>query len=125
VREQYLADRLAEIARGELFYPCETLNMLDTFMAEFGYPDFESPVISEEAANEWIYQKYKNVEMKELIADELHAYETIIAEVRAMPQIKLDQQGLIEKIKAATLDHYRYHGTDIRKRFKHSVLRNS
>ena len=125
VHEQYLADRLAEVARGELFYPCETPSLLDTFMAEFGYPDFESPVISEEAANEWIYQKYKNLEMNELIADELQAYEMILTEVRAMPQGKLDQQGLVEKIKAATLDHYRYHSANIRKRFKHSVLRNS
>jgi hypothetical protein len=125
VREQYLADRLAEIARGEQFYPCDTLALLDTFMAEFGYPDFESPMISEESANEWVYQKYKNVEMRELVADELHAFEAILAEVRAMPPEKLNQQGLIKKIQATTLDHYRHHAADIKRHFKHSVLRNS
>ncbi|MCJ7434789.1 MAG: hypothetical protein MUO77_14995 [Anaerolineales bacterium] len=124
VREQYLADRLAEIARGEQFYPCDTLALLDTFMAEFGYPDFESPMISEEAANEWVYQKYKNVEMRELIADELHAFDAILAEGRAMPPEKLDQQGLINKIQATTLDHYHHHAADIKKHFIHSVLRN-
>jgi len=124
VREQYLADRLAEIARGEPFYPCDTLALLDTFMAEFGYPDFESPMISNEAANDWVYQKYKNVEMRELVADELHAFEAILAEVRAMPPEKLNQQGLIKKIQAATLDHYHHHAADIKKHFKHSVLRN-
>jgi hypothetical protein len=125
VHEQYLADRLAEIARGEQFYPCDTLALLDRFMAEFGYPDFESSMISEESANEWVYQKYKNVEMRELVADELHAFEAILAEVRAMPPDKLNQQGLIKKIQAATLDHYRHHAADIKKHFKHSVLRNS
>jgi hypothetical protein len=124
VREQYLADRLAEIARGEQFYPCDTLALLDTFMAEFGHPDFDSPMISEESANEWVYQKYKNVEMKELVADELHAFESILTEVRAMPPEKLDRQGLINRIQAATLDHYRHHAADIKKHFKHSVLRN-
>lgn len=124
VREQYLADRLAEIARGEQFYPCETLALLDTFTAEFGYPDFESPMISEETANDWVYQKYKNIEMRELVADELYAFAAILAEVRAMPQEKLNQQGLIKKIQAATLDHYRHHAADIKKHFKHSVLRN-
>ena len=125
VREQYLADRLAEIARGEQFYPCDTLALLGTFMVEFGYPDFESPMISEESANEWVYQKYKNVEMKELVADELHAFEAILAEVRAMPPEKLDQQGLIKKIRATTLDHYRHHAADIKKHFEHFILRNS
>ena len=124
VREQYLADRLAEIARGEQFYPCDTLALLDTFMVEFGYPDFESPMISGESANEWVYQKYKNVEMNELVADELHAFEAILAEVRAMPPEKLNQQGLIKKIQAVTLDHYRHHAADIKKHFEHFILRN-
>jgi len=124
VREQYLADRLAEIARGEQFYPCETLALLESFMAEFGYPDFESPMISEESANEWVYQKYKNVELMELIADELHAFGEILAEVRAMPPEKLAQQGLIKKIQAATLDQYRHHAADIKKYFAHSISRN-
>ena len=125
IREQYLADRLAEIARGEQFYPCETLELLDAFMAEFGYPDFESPMISEETANEWVYQKYKNVEMRELVADELHAFEAILAEVRAMPPEVLNQQGLIKKIQATTLEHCRHHSADIKKHFKQSILRNS
>lgn len=123
IHEQYLADRLGEIARDEIYYPCETQAEFDAFLSEFGYPDLGSPLVSEEAANEWIHQKYKNIGMQELVTAELHAYETILSEIRALPETKLDRQGLIQKIKSVTMDHYRHHGSDIRKRFKRSLLR--
>jgi hypothetical protein len=123
--EHYLADRLGEIARGEEFRPCETQDAFDTFIEEFGYPDFESPLLSADAANEWVYQKYKNIEMKELIADELHAFGSVLAQVRALSEEQLNRPGVIKRIKAATIDHYRHHGADIKKRFKRSILRLS
>jgi hypothetical protein len=125
VHEHYLADRLAEIARGEEFRPCETQDALDSFIEEFGYPDLESPLVSLDSANEWMYHKYKNVGMKELIADELHAFESVLAQVRALSEEQLDKPGLIKRIKTGTIDHYRHHGVDIKKRFKRSILRSS
>jgi hypothetical protein len=123
--ELYLADRLSELARGEEFRPCETLDALESFMEEFGYPDFESPLLSVDAANEWVYQKYRNIDMKELIAEELHAFEVINVQIRAFTEEQLNRPGLVRKIKAATIDHYRHHGADIKKRFKRSILRLS
>jgi hypothetical protein len=121
--EHYLADRLAEIARGEAFIPCQTQETLNEFIEVYGYPDFESPLMSADAANEWVYQKYKNIEIKELIADELQAFDAILSQIRSLSEDQLNQPGVVRKIKSATLDHYRHHGADIRNRFKHSILR--
>ena len=123
--ELYLADRLSEIARGREFCPCETPEALEAFMEEFGYPDFESPLLSVDAANEWVYQKYKNIDMKELIAEELQAFDAVLTQVRALSEEQLNKPGLVKKIKTATLDHYRHHGADIKKRFKRTILRLS
>lgn len=124
VHEQFVADRLAEIARDEIYYPCETQAEFDSFISEFGYPDLGSSLINKDSANEWAYQRYKNIGMQELIASELHAFDAILYEVRAMPQAKLNQQGLVKLIQSVTLDQYRQHGMEIKKRFKRSVLRN-
>ena len=45
-REQHLADRLGEIARGETEIVCKTQSDLDAFQEEFGYPDFASPLLT-------------------------------------------------------------------------------
>ena len=117
-REQHLADRLVEIARGEQYRPCETYDALDAFLEEYGFPDFESRLISADAADEWVYQKYKNAAMNELIADELHAFSTLVTGVRSLSEEQLNDLNLFQKIKNVTIDHYHQHGVDIRKRFK-------
>jgi len=46
-QEQYLADRLAEIARGKPISFCRTQAELDDFQEKYGYPDFESPILQQ------------------------------------------------------------------------------
>lgn len=120
-REQHLADRLIEIARGEQYRPCETYDALDAFLEEYGFPDFESLLVSADAANEWVYEKYKNAPMNELVADELHAFSALMMGVRALTDEQLNDLNLLQKIKHVTVDHYRQHAADIRKRFKRAL----
>lgn len=117
-REQHLADRLSEIARGETEIVCHTASDLEAFMEEFRYPDFASPLVSEAEADELVFRKYRSVPMNELVADELHAFESILAAVRQIPEDTLNARGLMRRIKTVTIDHYLEHGADIRKRFK-------
>jgi hypothetical protein len=117
-REQHLADRLAEIARGEPEIVCRTQSDLEAFYEEFGYPDFGSPLLTEYDANELVFQKYRNVAMNEVVADELHAFECLMAAVRSLSEETLNERGLVRRIKHVTVEHYRDHGADIRKRFK-------
>ncbi len=90
-REQHLADRLGEIARGETEIVCNTQSDLDAFQEEFGYPDFASPLMSEAQADEWVFRKYRNVAMNEMVADELHAFEALLAAVRLIPEDTLNR----------------------------------
>jgi len=117
-REQHLADRLGEIARGEAEVVCHFPTELETFLEEFGYPDFGSPLISEAEADEWVLHKYRSVAMNELVADELRAFEEILTAVRGMPEDSLNERGLARRVKQTTIEHYREHAAEIRKRFK-------
>lgn len=121
-REQHLADRMAEIARGEPVRVSMSHAALDAFIEEFGYPDFDSPLLSAAAADDWVVRKYRSVPMEEVIADELQAFSALISAVRSLPPQQLEAFGLPPRILHATADHYRLHGADIRRRFKR-VLR--
>src|SRR5262245_12836463 len=57
VYEQYIADRIQEIQNGESYIPCRTQNALDAFLDQYGYPDFGSPLLDDEAPMEWVVEK--------------------------------------------------------------------
>jgi hypothetical protein len=116
-REQYLADRLAEIARGESFSVCQTQDELDTFLEEFGYPDFQSPLLPTDTANDWVVNRYKSVSNADLVAQEIHAFDAIIEALRTLTDQQLNEHDLYKLVAHYTYEHYNEHAADIRKRF--------
>lgn len=122
-QEQYLADRLAEIARGESFSVCQTQDELDTFLEEFGYPDFESPILQIDIANDWVVNRYKSVSNEDLVGQEIHAFDAIIESLHVLTESQLDEHDLFKLIAGYTYEHYNEHAADIRKRFSSPVKR--
>jgi len=122
-QEQYLADRLEEILRGEPYSFCRTQDELDTFLEEFGYPDFESPILQQDTANEWVVNKYKTIANTDLIALELHAFDVIWEHIKGLTGKQLIENDLYERIAHYTYAHYNEHAADIRKRFRSPVKR--
>ena len=122
-QEQYLADRLAEIARGESFSICQTQDELDTFMEEYGYPDFQSPILQADIANDWVVYKYKSVSNGDLVALELHAFDAIIEALSTLTEYQLEEHNMFKLIAHYTYEHYNEHAADIRKRFTSPVKR--
>jgi hypothetical protein len=122
-QEQYLADRLEEILRGEPYSFCRTQDELDTFLEEFGYPDFESPILHQDTANEWVVNKYKTIANMDLIALELHAFDVIWEHIKELTGKHLTEYDLYERIAHYTYAHYNEHAADIRKRFRSPVKR--
>jgi len=122
-QEQYLADRLAEIAHGKPHTFCRTQDELDTFLEEFDYPDFESPLLKQEIANDWVVNKYKTIANPELIALELHAFDAIWEHLQVLTGKQLSDNNLYERIAHYTYEHYNEHAYDIRKRFRTPVKR--
>ena len=122
-QEQYIADRLAEIARGRSFLACQTQDELDTFWEEFGYPDFESPLLQQEIANDWVVNKYKSVSTPDVVAQEIQAFDAIWEAMQALTGAQLEENNLYERIAHYTYEHYNEHAADIRKRFSSPVKR--
>lgn len=121
--EQYIADRLHEIQQGEILPPCQTNDELETFQADYGYPDYESSLITEADANEWAVRKFKNTPFIELIEFEMRVYDTIYESVKALSEEQLNENDFFKRIARHTIEQYRHHAADIHRRFKTPVIR--
>lgn len=120
--EQYIADRLHEIQQGETLPPCKTREELETFFADFGYPDYESPLVTEAEANELAVRKLRHTPFLELIELELRVYDSVYETVKALGEEQLNKNQLFKRIARHTIEQYRHHAADIRKRFKTPVI---
>lgn len=113
--ELYVADRLNETLHGESYAPCRTQNALDAFLDEFGYPDFGSPLLDDEGPNEWVTEKYKNVPLEDVVAQELQAFASIIACFERLPEDMLLRHNFFDRVANNTYRHYREHSTEIKR----------
>ena len=113
--EQYIADRMSEILHDEIYIPCRTQNALDAFLDEFGYPDFGSPLLDDDGPNAWVAEKYKNVPLEEVVAQELQAFASIISALEKMPDEMINKHNLIDRVANNTYRHYREHIADIKR----------
>lgn len=112
--EQYISDRLNEIKHGEIYYPCKKFNALDAFIDEFGYPDFGSPLLDDDESNVWVYEKYKNVALDEIVTQENQAFVSIISTIESMPEHLIKEHNLFERVADNTYHHYQEHIKSIR-----------
>lgn len=122
-REQYMADRLEEILHGTSLPTCQTQDELDTFLEEFGYPDFESPILPGDKANEWAVLKYRNQPFNDLVDFELHVFAELYENIITLSEEQLNGQNLVERLAQFTYKHYRQHTADIHRRFKAPLKR--
>jgi hypothetical protein len=113
--ELYIADRMEEILRGETYTPCKTQTALDAFLDEFGYPDFGSSLLDDDAPNAWIVEKYKNVSLEDIVTHEIQAFSSTVSTFARIPDELLNQHNLYERIAKNTYLHYREHITDIKR----------
>ncbi len=113
--EQFMADRMEEISRGEIYLPSKTQNALDEFLEEYGYPDFGSPLLDEESPNAWVIEKYRNVSLEDIVTQELNAFASIVSLLETMRESTIEQHNLYDRIATNTYKHYREHIRDIRR----------
>lgn len=112
--EQYIADRMNEILHKQAYIPCKTQTALDAFLDEYGYPDFGSPLLDDDAPNAWVVEKHKNVSLEEVVAHEIQAFSSIVTMLEKMPEKLIEQHNLFDRIANNTYKHYREHLRDIR-----------
>jgi hypothetical protein len=116
--EQYIADRLIEILHGEAYIPCKTQNALDAFLDEYGYPDFGSPLLDIDSPNEWVTEKYQNVSLEDVVAQEIQAFVSIVSSLEKMPEELMERHNIFDRVANNTFRHYREHISDIRRWLK-------
>jgi hypothetical protein len=112
--EQYMADRMLEITHNQPYFPCKTQTALDAFLDEFGYPDFGSPLLDENYPNDWLIEKYTNVSLDDVIAQELQAFSSIITTLEKTTEDLIARHNLYNRIIKHTYEHYHEHTHDIR-----------
>ncbi len=122
--ELYIADRLNETLHGEVYSPCRTQNALDAFLDEFGYPDFGSPLLDDESPNEWITEKYKNVPLEEVVAQELQAFASIIASLEKMREETMNEHNFFDRVANNTYRHYHEHSAEIKRWLRSNTTYN-
>ena len=113
--ELYIADRMHEILHGEIYIPCKTQNALDAFLDQFGYPDFGSPLLDDDAPNTWVIEKYRNVALEEVVMQEIQAFASIVVSLQEMTEEMIASHNLYERVANNTYKHYREHIRDIHK----------
>lgn len=116
--EQFLADRMAEIANHETYTPCRTQTALDAFLDEFGYPDFGSPLLNDESPREWVIERYKKVSLDDIIVQELQAFASIISSLEKLPGPVIARHDLYDRVARHTWLCYREHSHDIKRWLK-------
>ncbi|MCC6569273.1 MAG: ClbS/DfsB family four-helix bundle protein [Anaerolineales bacterium] len=121
--ELYIADRMNEILHEQEYVPCKTQSALDAFLDEHGYPDFGSPLLDDDAPNAWVVEKYKNVSLEDVVAQEIQAFASIVTMLEKMPQKLIDGHNLFDRIANNTYKHYREHLRDIRHWLKTHAVR--
>ena len=120
--EQYIADRINEILHGEYYRPCRTQTALDAFLDEFGYPDFGSPLLDDDAPNAWVVEKYQTVSLEDVVAQELQAFASVVSALEKLPEELIDRHNLFERVANNTYKHYHEHARDIRNWLKNNAV---
>jgi hypothetical protein len=112
--EQYMADRMQELLHNVPYTPCKTQTALDAFLDEFGYPDFGSSLLDDDSPNEWIINKYQNVSLEDVVAQELQAFSSIISALEEMPSSMISRHNIHNRVIKHTYEHYREHAREIK-----------
>ena len=118
--EQFIADRMHEIVNDQTYTPCKTDMALDAFLDEFGYPDFGSPLLGNDAPKEWVVEHYTNVSLDDVIAQELEAFSSIITSLEMMSESAIHSHNLYNRIAKHTFEQYRKYMLEI----KHWLKKN-
>jgi len=112
-REQFIADRLSEILHGESYSPCTSHTALENFQKNYGYPDYESPLLEKEKRNHLVTYKHKNIGVDDIVEQELGAFTNILASFQRLTYDQCLDHDLFHRIAEHTYKPYRRMNAEI------------
>ncbi len=107
-REQFIADRLSEIHHGESYAPSASFSALENFHKEFGYPDYESPLIEKNKRDLTVLGAYKNIAFDEIVSQEIAVYGNIVELIETLSPLQFSDHDLSHRIPEHTYRPYRH-----------------
>lgn len=117
-REQFIGDRLNEILHGDIYSPCASYSALEDFQKQYGYPDYESPLMEKEKPNHLVMEKLKNIALDEIISQELAAYANIVAVMAKVSHHQCLDHDLFHRTAEHTYRSYRRTSAEIHRWLK-------
>lgn len=117
-REQFIADRLSEILHGDSYSPCASHTSLENFQKNYGYPDYESPLLDKEKPNHLVTHKHKNIGVDDIIEQELAAYANILTALQKLTNNQCLDHDLFHRIAEHTYKPYRRASAEINRWLK-------
>lgn len=106
-REYFIGDRLSEILYDASYVPCESYSALENFRREYGYLDYESPLVQKERRDLFVIEAYRRVEFDEIVSQELIAYRNIVELIEKLPDSNFLDDNLSQRIADYTIRPYR------------------
>ena len=88
------------------------------YLADFikaGARTFRVELLEEDAANEWVYERYKRVALEEIVAQEIQAFASIMSVLENLSDETIREHNLLDRVADNTFHHYRQHVRDIRR----------
>lgn len=117
-REQFISDRLTEILHDETYSPCTSYTALENYRNNYGYPDYESPLMEQESPDPFVTRKYKNIALDEIVAQELAAYLNIIDTLQKLTHDQCLDHDLFYRTAQYTYRSYRRASMEINRWLK-------
>lgn len=117
-REQFIADRMAEILHGETYAPSASFTALENFQVQYGYPDYESPLVEKEKPDHLLLEKYKNIAFDEIVEQELATFANILETAAQLTHHQYLDHDLYHRIGEHTYRPWRRMGATMRRWIK-------
>lgn len=112
-REQFISDRLEEILHGETYTTSTSYTALENFQRDYGYPDYESPLIEKEKLNQQVTDKYRNIGVDDIVEQELATFSNIFTALEKLSHDQCLDHDLYYRIGEHTYKSYRRAGVEI------------
>ena len=118
LHEYYIADRLAEILHGEAYSPSTSHSAFDKFQENFGYPDYESPLYKKDTIRNPNNEKYNNIALDEVIAEELAVYANVVSSLHKLTNNQCLDHDLFHRVSLFTYKPYHHTSVSINRWLK-------
>jgi hypothetical protein len=114
-REQFIADRLGDLVHKIPYAPSLTHAAFLDFRVKYGFPDYESPFLKDQGADQLVINKHRAIGLDDLVSQEIAAYSNILSGLGSLTTRQCLEHDLFRRVAEHTYRPYRKIGAAIRR----------